>query len=76
MAAEEQPLAAGGRPLSASQLTERLLNEHHILIKDLTAKIQRDGRQFIRIAVRNEADDNRLVRALEEIYRPFFISSR
>ena len=76
LAAEEQPLAAGGRPLSASQLTERLLNEHHILIKDLTAKIQRDGRQFIRIAVRNEADDNRLVQALEEIYRPFFISSR
>ena len=34
---------------------------------DLSSKISRNGRQFLRIAIRNEAEDNILVKALKEI---------
>ena len=51
---------------SSRWLTEQLLNRFNILIKDLSSKIPGD-RQFIRIAVRNQADDTRLTEALREI---------
>lgn len=41
-----------------------LLSEQ-ILIKDLTGKIQ-NGRQYIRVAVRSEEDNDRLVSALKK----------
>lgn len=50
--------------MTASELTERLLCERELFIKDLSAKVVRDGRQFVRIAVRDRADDDRLVAAL------------
>lgn len=50
--------------MSAGELTERLLTKHNLLIKDLSSKILRDGRQFIRLAVRNEADNEVLLEAL------------
>lgn len=50
--------------MGATELTERLLCEQGLLIKDLSAKIERDDRQFVRIAVRDREDDDRLVAAL------------
>lgn len=50
--------------MTASRLTERLLCDQELFIKDLSAKVVRDGRQFVRIAVRDRADDDRLVAAL------------
>lgn len=54
--------------MSARELTRKLLTEHDILIKDLSAKIQKDGRQFVRIAVRSAGDNARIVDALHHVY--------
>lgn len=54
--------------ITASELTKQLLVRHQILIKDLSSKI-RNGRQLIRLAVRNEAENSILADALrEELY--------
>lgn len=45
------------------QLTKKLLLCHNILIKDLSAKT--GGKQYIRIAIRNTEDNNRLLEALK-----------
>lgn len=50
--------------ITATELTERLLLKHKILVKDLSGKI-RSGK-YIRIAIRNEEDNNRLLSALQE----------
>lgn len=48
----------------ATALTEELLSKHDILIKDLSHKITMDGRQFIRLAVRDERDNRVILDAL------------
>lgn len=50
--------------ITASKLTEKLLNEHNILIKDLTSKLGND--RFIRIAVKDTADNDKFLEALKE----------
>ncbi len=52
-------------PLNSTELTSRLLAEDAIFIKDLSPKM--GGGSFIRVAVRDEADDDRLLRALERV---------
>ena len=52
--------------ITAPCLTERLLEEHNILIKDLSAKT--DG-SYVRIAIRSREDNQVLVRALAEIMK-------
>ncbi|MCR5809443.1 MAG: aminotransferase class I/II-fold pyridoxal phosphate-dependent enzyme [Clostridiales bacterium] len=47
--------------ISASELAKRLLIRHHLLVKDLTEKV---GRQYLRIAIRNKADNDRLIYAM------------
>lgn len=54
-------------PITASRLTERLLNHYNLFIKDLSSKMGEEGGQFIRIAVRNQEDDDMLADALKEI---------
>ncbi len=54
---------------SASQISELLLNRYNILVKDLSHKPGMEGREFIRIAVRTEADNERLADALKHILR-------
>ena len=54
---------------SASQIAELLLNRYNILVKDLSRKPGMEGREFIRIAVRTEADNERLADALKHILR-------
>lgn len=49
----------------SSELTKNLLCENEIFIKDLTSKIN-DGRQYIRLAIRNSADNERILNALKE----------
>jgi histidinol-phosphate/aromatic aminotransferase/cobyric acid decarboxylase-like protein/choline kinase len=49
---------------SARALAEKLLSEHNILIKDLTGKKGIPDDSFIRLAIRNEADNSRLIDSL------------
>jgi histidinol-phosphate/aromatic aminotransferase/cobyric acid decarboxylase-like protein len=50
--------------ISANELTKKLLIEENILIKDLTEKIGHDGKEYIRVAIRNSTDNDKLVGAL------------
>lgn len=54
--------------LTAHGLTRELLDRYRILIKDCTSKKGfTDGRQYVRIAVRNRTDNERLIEALNGI---------
>ena len=53
-------------PRSARGLAERLLKEHQILIKDLSSKVS-NGKQYIRLAVRDREDNKKIVNALREM---------
>lgn len=52
---------------SARELTRLLLEQYNILIKDCSTKSAFNGRNYIRIAVRDENDNNRLINALNDI---------
>lgn len=54
--------------ISAAEITKRLLLEYNLFIKDLSSKVMRNGKQFVRIAVRDTNDNQRLVNALKEIF--------
>jgi len=58
-----------GRYTSA-ELTKLLLARYNIMVKDCDSKTGLKGRNFIRISVRNEEDNNRLIAALKELMRP------
>lgn len=51
---------------TATGVMKELLIQHQILVKDLTRKVA-NGRQYLRVAVRNHEDNDRLVRTLCEI---------
>lgn len=53
--------------MTARELTKKLLADYNILIKDLSDKVKFEGREYVRIAVRNEEDNQRLVSALKEV---------
>lgn len=50
--------------LTARALTKTLLLKHNLFIKDLSAKM--NGKQYIRLAVRNTADNDKLLAALKQ----------
>jgi len=52
---------------TARELTKRMLLKYNLFIKDLSGKIKGDGRQYIRLAVRNEEDNAKLIKALKQI---------
>lgn len=52
--------------ISAGELTRRLIVNDNILIKNLYAKLNQDGRQYIRLAIRTAADNDRLIQALNK----------
>jgi histidinol-phosphate/aromatic aminotransferase/cobyric acid decarboxylase-like protein/choline kinase len=60
-------LFCGFEGTTAPEVTEMLLREHGILIKDLTGKPGIDDDRRIRIAVRDTKDNDRLADALSEI---------
>jgi len=53
--------------ITASTLTRRLLKEHNILIKDCKNKTGLSEGEYIRIAIRNSQDNDRLIDALTTI---------
>lgn len=53
----------GGR-FSSRELTTRLLGDYNILIKDCSSKDAFQGKQYIRLAVRDSIDNDRLIHAL------------
>jgi len=55
--------------VTAKELTKRLLLQYNIFVKDLSTKIVDNNRQFIRIAVRNERDNDRLINVLKKVIK-------
>ena len=51
---------------TARELTERLLSEEEILIKDCSTKLAFGGKNYILLAVRDTADNDRLVEVLKK----------
>ena len=54
-------------PYTSHQLAVTLLKEYNILIKDCSTKKVFDGRNYIRIAIRNKVDNDSLIAALKSI---------
>lgn len=52
--------------MTAAELTRVLIVEHNILIKNLLAKVNGKGKQYIRLAIRTEEEDNKLIEALRK----------
>lgn len=54
--------------MSSKELTRKLLINHNLFIKDLTGKVDYEGKQYIRLAVRDEADNAKLIQALNAVF--------
>lgn len=54
---------------TSSKLTETLLNSHNILIKDCNSKRGLNDKNYIRIAIRNREENDRLVNALASLIK-------
>lgn len=54
-------------PQSSRGLSIQLLKEHNLLIKDCSGKKAFEGKNYIRIAVRNQEDNDQLIEALKRI---------
>ena len=54
-------------PYNSHALAVELLEKHNILIKDCSPKKVFNGKDFIRIAIRNRSDNERLISALRSI---------
>jgi histidinol-phosphate/aromatic aminotransferase/cobyric acid decarboxylase-like protein/choline kinase len=52
---------------TATEVTQTLLFDYNLYIKDLTGKNGFEGREFVRIAVRDETDNNLLVDCLRKL---------
>ncbi|MDE6577701.1 MAG: aminotransferase class I/II-fold pyridoxal phosphate-dependent enzyme [Muribaculaceae bacterium] len=57
------------QPYTSYNLTLRLLTDFNLLIKDCSSKkgFSPDGRQYVRIAIRNREDNHKLINALNSI---------
>ena len=54
---------------TSGELARRLFVDESILIKDLTSKMGQGGRQFVRLAVRTEEENDKLVEAISKKLR-------
>ncbi len=50
--------------LTARELTKHMLTKYNLLIKDLSGKMK--GKQYVRLAVRDTGDNNKLIAALKQ----------
>lgn len=50
---------------NSTKLTEQILKNHRLIIKDCSTKLGFDGASYIRIAIRNREDNARLINALK-----------
>ena len=57
------------KPFTASLLTYQLLERYNILIKDCGTKSAFDGKEYIRIAIRDRADNTFFIHALKELMK-------
>lgn len=55
------------KKISPKKLLKKLLTKHNLLIKELTTKT--NGRNYLRLAVRDKEDDDKLVAAMKEEIR-------
>ncbi len=55
------------QPYTSKGITAELLDKHNLFIKDCSHKDGFDGRQYVRIAVRNSEDDNKLIECLKHL---------
>ena len=53
--------------MTSRELTQDLLVKHQIFVKDLSAKLH--GKNYLRLAVRNGEDNDKLLSALEQELR-------
>ena len=51
--------------VNAAELTRRLIVNHNILIKNLNPKMNKDKRQYVRLAVRVQEENDKLIHALK-----------
>ena len=51
--------------ISAKELTKRMLVKHNLFIKDLSSKIIGTNKQYVRIAIRNASDNDKIIGALK-----------
>ena len=54
-------------PFTANEVVIRILKQYNILTRDCSSKPGLNGRQYMRIAVRNHADNTQLVEALKSL---------
>lgn len=54
-------------PFKANDIVTFLLSKHNILTRDCSAKYGFDGKQYMRIAIRNHNDNERLINALKSL---------
>jgi histidinol-phosphate/aromatic aminotransferase/cobyric acid decarboxylase-like protein len=57
------------KPYTANELVLKMLKEFNILMRDCSGKEGFDGRQYMRIAVRDSNDNNILIDALKKLER-------
>ncbi len=55
--------------LDSRRLCKDLLRKYDLFIKDLTPKMKRPGQQYVRLAIRNVEDNEKLLAALREILK-------
>jgi histidinol-phosphate/aromatic aminotransferase/cobyric acid decarboxylase-like protein len=60
-------LCEPGGTISATDLAERMLRDHAILVKDCSNKVGMTNRQFLRVAVKDTADNDYFLAALSRI---------
>jgi len=56
-------------PWTPARLAETLLNDHDILIKDASGKLGFDSRPYVRLTIRDDADDDVFLAALKTLIR-------
>ncbi|MCM1177556.1 MAG: aminotransferase class I/II-fold pyridoxal phosphate-dependent enzyme [Clostridium sp.] len=54
-------------PFSANEVVLTMLKRHNILTRDCSSKIGLDGKQYMRIAIRNTQENNRLTETLKTL---------
>ena len=50
---------------TSNKLSQLLLDDFNILIKDCAQKMAFDGRSYVRIAIRKKKDNDQLIKALQ-----------
>ena len=55
------------KPYNSTQLSKKLLNDYSILVKDMAKKRGLEGMNYIRVAIKNEEENDILIDSLKKI---------